>query len=423
MSRLDFTKLNQELLSRCPNLLYEWFPKGCLQGNEFKVGNLSGAKGKSLSINTVTSKWADFQSESKGGDLNSLWAAKNNISQGESYKELMKRYGGSMKINKENTKELIKKTHYKYTDTFEVVRKDYKDGGKDIFPHQIDTDTWKWPKYLPIYAPKHDSSKKAFLIVEGEKCVNLALKVFGGSLNVCCNARGSSGAKDCSGWNIIKEDSTQIIIWPDYDAPSFRWAREVFKILNAKGVKNLFIVDPRKDNLFPDKKSWDVADCIETKKMTQSDIFSWLDKTLIEAEEFNFNFQENENGVLPKVQNKPEDTPIPLTQEQFTTTDPPMDCLGDSLAEVGNLMVKELKASKGLVFSSLLSLASIVTQQLRNISIASNTRPISLFFLSIADSGERKTTLMNLIFKSVMDKEEELIGQHEGKERAFALRR
>ena len=70
------------------SLLPQWFPEGKTTGHEFKVGDLGGAPGESLSINLNTGRWADFAGGIEGGDLISLYAAIHNIKQSEAAKQL-----------------------------------------------------------------------------------------------------------------------------------------------------------------------------------------------------------------------------------------------------------------------------------------------------------------------------------------------
>ncbi|MBF0131046.1 MAG: hypothetical protein HQL75_00455 [Magnetococcales bacterium] len=73
--KIDFERIANTALLSSTDLLFEWFPAGVLDGHEFKIGDVTGSKGSSLSINVKTGKWSDFASGLKGGDLISLYAA------------------------------------------------------------------------------------------------------------------------------------------------------------------------------------------------------------------------------------------------------------------------------------------------------------------------------------------------------------
>lgn len=85
---IDFAALASRLLSQSRALLAEWYPHGKLHGHEFKIGDVYGSEGESLSINVNTGQWGDFAADLKGGDLISLYAAREGISQAEAARKL-----------------------------------------------------------------------------------------------------------------------------------------------------------------------------------------------------------------------------------------------------------------------------------------------------------------------------------------------
>jgi predicted P-loop ATPase len=72
---IPFEQINSVALLQLPALLQEWFPRGQRRGKEYLIGDLTGAAGKSLSINLNTCQWADFATGQAGGDPISLAAA------------------------------------------------------------------------------------------------------------------------------------------------------------------------------------------------------------------------------------------------------------------------------------------------------------------------------------------------------------
>ncbi len=78
---LSFEDVNSAAFAAFPNLLSRWFPNGRLHGHEFRIGNLQGEPGESLSINTSTGVWRDFASDDGGSDPVSLYAAINSLDQ------------------------------------------------------------------------------------------------------------------------------------------------------------------------------------------------------------------------------------------------------------------------------------------------------------------------------------------------------
>jgi putative DNA primase/helicase len=64
---IDFAGLAAALLDRAETLLAQWLPGGVRKGREWVCGDLSGAPGGSLSVNTVTGAWKDFSAGDSGG--------------------------------------------------------------------------------------------------------------------------------------------------------------------------------------------------------------------------------------------------------------------------------------------------------------------------------------------------------------------
>lgn len=86
---VDFKALEAELLSRSPNILFEFFPQGRIKGNRFVVGSVNGEPGDSLSIDIKTGVFADFADESvRGVGIIKLYSFIHRIGQVEAAKAL-----------------------------------------------------------------------------------------------------------------------------------------------------------------------------------------------------------------------------------------------------------------------------------------------------------------------------------------------
>jgi putative DNA primase/helicase len=75
MSGIPFDEIGAVSLAQAGRLLAEWFPNGRVVGREFKIGNIAGDPGESLSINLTTGKWSDFAAGIGGPDLIGVFAA------------------------------------------------------------------------------------------------------------------------------------------------------------------------------------------------------------------------------------------------------------------------------------------------------------------------------------------------------------
>jgi hypothetical protein len=75
----NFKSANAAALSS--GFLQTLYPKAKRYGHRLRIGNLAGDPGESLSIDLRTGSWIDFATNQRGGDLISLIAAREGISQ------------------------------------------------------------------------------------------------------------------------------------------------------------------------------------------------------------------------------------------------------------------------------------------------------------------------------------------------------
>ena len=100
--------------------------------------------------------------------------------------------------------------------------------------------------------------------------------------------------------------------------------------------------------------------------------------------------------------------PAPLRREPPDPEPFPMDALGDVLSPAALAMQSIIQAPDALLGQSVLGAASLVTQAHGSVIIDGRISPLSLFFLTIAASGERKSATDTGALKPVMEKQREL---------------
>jgi predicted P-loop ATPase len=280
-NKIDFAKLGSELLSNATSLLYDWLPGGKVVGHEFECGNLSGIAGRSLRVNINTGKWADFSSDSKGGDLISLYAAIHRISQVDAAKKLGGQPQPSM-ANDTATKNgangnghahgpssgsdapvLIPPpkgtkrpnfTHRKlgeptgvwtYRDgsgavLYFVARYQEADGSKQFFPFSWSSaGKWvmkAWPEPRPLYgldALVHYPDRPV-IVVEGEKAAEAAAKICGTTYVVVTWQGGSKAWKKT---DFTPLHGRKVLLWPDADATGVQAMADIAGVLLAPCVE------------------------------------------------------------------------------------------------------------------------------------------------------------------------------------------
>jgi putative DNA primase/helicase len=94
-SPLNIQAIAQASLAHAEGLLHEWLPDSKRQGREWVARNPTrlDAHLGSFKINLDTGAWADFATDESGGDLVSLYAYLNRLSQGQAALELAEQLG------------------------------------------------------------------------------------------------------------------------------------------------------------------------------------------------------------------------------------------------------------------------------------------------------------------------------------------
>lgn len=290
MVAIDFAALAARLLSQSRSILPQWFPNGKIQGHEFVLGNLDGAAGTSLSINLNTGRWSDFASGDKGGDLISLYAAMERITQAEAARKLDDGTITSKIAPSEPKPERKQRTvvvpvpdnmkshhcrhrHYgnpvKVWDYHDadgkllghVARYEPKGERKQIVPWTVgqygDKRYWtmgQWNVPRPLYGLRELATRPdaPVMIVEGEKSADAARVIC--PQYVVVTWPGGSQAWGKASFNPLA--GRRVLLWPDADEPGIRCMWEIGHALLRLCPEVKIIMPAGK----PD--GWDAADAL-----------------------------------------------------------------------------------------------------------------------------------------------------------------
>lgn len=303
---MEFEALAQSLLGQIKFLLPAWLPGGKFKGNEYRCGSLKGDSGDSFGVNLTTGVWADFASPSvKGGDLISLYAAIENLRQGEAYRILSEKYV-PMLVGETPTQrkqqEIIPSKPPQDIGIPEMKHKDlgapsaywkYKNelGELLFYVARYDDPTCKkccelginklcqkcgakqakelmpwcwveklkqfrsigWPAPRPIYGLEQ-LNELPVVIVEGEKTCESARKILGGNYTVVTWPNGTGAIKKVD-WSVLS--GRHIILWPDADEVGVKAAYGIADQLEilCKEVKIIGVEGM--------PESWDAANALE----------------------------------------------------------------------------------------------------------------------------------------------------------------
>ena len=311
---IQFDEINAKLMGNAESYCHSWLPGGKVKGGSYRIGGIDGSIGSSMSINLSTGQWYDHATEDKGGDLIALYAAINNLSQGDAASELqgavnivrMTRPAKRKPLASESDWEhaLTKpetpapehwehgKAHitYKYADASGrpvgvIMRWNLPDGSKTISQcswmrhKKTDRCTWKWQAFnapRPLYKGEllNKMPGADVVIVEGEKAADaLASKL---PDHVVLSWAGGSKAINQSDWTVL--EGRNVSIWSDNDAPGRTAAKQLQDITKGN------LIDAPSDKA----EGWDAADAIAEGWTTEG--LQELIATSVQRQTFNVRF-------------------------------------------------------------------------------------------------------------------------------------
>jgi predicted P-loop ATPase len=289
---VKFEEIAPLALARATELLPRWLG-GKKRGSEW-VGErrANGGLGDSWSVSLESGAWLHGSGDERGGDLISLYAALNNLSQVESLHAVagligaISDYPVESKTNGQHPSpdyepEPVKPPEmvaepipsepppvpdhprhgpasalYKYGTAFWVARYDLPDGkqfcpltwrgGKWAFKGLPDKRPLFWADILPILP------NSPVLVVEGEKCALAASKVMLAYAVVTWSS-GASAYKRTD-WEPLR--GRRVVIWPDADEPGWKAAAAIAQHLSTR-AESVKVIDTHGQ-----PEGWDIADAI-----------------------------------------------------------------------------------------------------------------------------------------------------------------
>jgi hypothetical protein len=277
---IPFDQIRDVSLAQAGSLLRGWFPNGRVIGREFKVGNIAGDPGESLSINLDTGKWADFAAGISGFDLIDVRAAmKHSADRTAAAREIGPMLGIAMNGHDASAKapgsqqKRSKTTDvwqpivpppagagkpaksefdgydqvYDYLDEactllFYIRRREERNGEKKLFHplvygtlngqrgwHNRHTDA---PRHLYGLDRLKSAPDATVIVCEGEKAAIAAQHMFPDY--VCVTWPG--GAKAVGHADLSPLRDRKVIIWPDNDDDGHRAASDLRHALPQAGI-------------------------------------------------------------------------------------------------------------------------------------------------------------------------------------------
>lgn len=208
-------------------------------------------------------------------------------------------------------------------------------------------------------------------IVEGEtKADALA------GLGMVASTSGSSTSAEGTDWTPLRGRSVRV--WPDNDAPGAKYADAVVAALAGLGCA-VEVVQVEALNL-PDKG--DAVDWLATHTNATADDVLNLPRVAARVSKIE---ADRKTGEMFASAPEPLRRPLPPAEPY------PLDALGDVLGTAAKAIHAVVQAPAGLCGQSVLSAASLAAQAHADVLIDGRREPLSLWHVTVGDSGERKS--------------------------------
>ncbi|TAM96157.1 MAG: DUF3987 domain-containing protein, partial [Rhodanobacteraceae bacterium] len=229
-------------------------------------------------------------------------------------------------------------------------------------------------------------------IVEGEKCADVLHK-----LGMVATTSGSSGSANGADWTPLQ--GRHCVVWPDNDAPGTKYLHDVAAKLGC----TVEVVNVAPLNL-PEKG--DVADWLVAHPGAGAADILALER------------------VAPPATSQPQGCPPePLRRPLAPAAEYPMDALGPVLGSAARRIHEVVQAPAGLCGQAILAAASLAVQAHADVSLSGTVEPLSLWHVSIAESGERKSAADRWALKAHDEYEKACVAEWRTESEAYEIQR
>ncbi|MGO1073738.1 DUF3987 domain-containing protein [Lysobacter sp. CA199] len=242
-----------------------------------------------------------------------------------------------------------------------------RDGG-DFVIGEPDAPASGKPLYL---LPELLASDDPVWVVEGERCAD-ALAACG----LTVTTSGGADSAQAADWSPLR--GRRCILWPDHDTAGQRYADVVAGLLRALGC-TVEVVEVAALGL-PSKG--DCVDWLAAHPSATVDDVAALPRALSTIQG---------DGVAAAREGWGE--PEPLVREVPASASYPADALGPILGDAAHTLHRIVQAPLAICGQSLLAAASLAAQTHADVVIDGRVMPLTVWGLTVADSGERKSAV------------------------------
>lgn len=255
-----------------------------------------------------------------------------------------------------------------------VCRFDRTDGGKEVLPYCYGERNghaewyWKAPqKPRPLYGLDRLAARPdaPVILCEGEKAADAAMGIFRDHVTV--TSQGGSKAAKLADWSALA--GRHVVIWPDNDEAGRTYAADAAAEMRQVGAASVRVVEIPAG--WPD--GWDLADALPDG--IAADL----------------------RGMLDAASETPDAAgPLPLFPSLGAAEPYPVEALGGVLGPAAAAIADLVQAPVAIAAQSVLAAAALAAQAHADVRLPyGQTRPLSLYLVTVAASGDRKTTTDN----------------------------
>lgn len=431
-AHVNFALINQAVQAHAAEFCQKLLPGGRIVGNEYVTGDLQGGPGNSCRVCLTSGKWADFAGTKRGGDFISLFAAKNGVTQVEAARELAHEYGvtsgGAAHCKAGAPANPLHITPapadaperpaahprygrpsmvWTYRDAesrilLHVYRFDPAGGKKQVLPVTLWQDArgilmWHfkgYPEPRPLYGLDQLAKlplADPVIIPEGEKAADAAGRLVPGAVPMTW----PGGGKAVSKANFTPLAGRRVTIWPDADKPGFEAALDVAVMAKQAGAVDVAIVPPP-DGVTP---GWDLADA-ESEGWDEKRVVAHIQSCTLDVDAFEALARERFDINIKRKAEAPEPdaasavcSPEPLRRALPAPEPFPINALGEVLSAAAQALAEVIKAPTATCGQSVLAAASLAVQPHGDVEIDGRVSPTSENFVSVGESGARKSAV------------------------------
>lgn len=259
-----------------------------------------------------------------------------------------------------------------------VMKKGEKpEGGYPLFEHEL----------------VQENPNALVIVCEGEKAtyaINKRSLADGTLESVVAVTSGGAASANSADWNPLQ--GANVLVWPDNDEPGEKYALEVAQQL--QGIAS------------------SVA-CVDTQALNMAakgDAFDWLEGQL-DGIDAGFHLLPI-RASWPVVEDEPTGAdllpaPLPLSRRVSDEIALPLRALGNVLGPAAKAIADSVQCDPAMAVNSVLAAASLAAQGIAHVGLDGRTSPLSLFFLTLAGSGERKSAVNSAAMSAVRAVEKE----------------